>query len=241
MDRRSFLRTGLALGATAPVLASCASTPTAVTTGTPTTAMPTPAPETRDRTVPNDTSTTEATQPSAGGARILLAWFSRPGENYYYGDRIDLEVGNTQVVAEMIAAALTVDTFRIDAADPYPNDYEQTVARNVEEEQADIRPEIVGPLPDVSGYDTVLLGSPVWNSQTPMIMRTFVEGLDLAGKTLHPFVTYAVSGMGRVRSDYVGLLPETTVTEGLAVQGEEAAQARPDVDSWLRQLNLQPA
>ncbi len=65
---------------------------------------------------------------------MLLAYFSRPGENYYYGDRIDLEIGNTQVVAEMIAAAISVDVYRIEAVDPYPDDYEQTVQRNVHEE-----------------------------------------------------------------------------------------------------------
>lgn len=174
--------------------------------------------------------------PSSG--RVLLAYFSRPGENYYYGDRIDLEVGNTQVVAEMIAAAIAVDTYRIEASDPYPDDYEQTVQRNVQEEADDARPAIAHTLPDLSAYDTVLLGSPVWNVQAPMIMRTFVAGVDLAGKTVHPFVTFAVSGMGRVRRDYVELLPGTTVTEGLAVQGEEAQQARGEVEGWLRALSL---
>jgi hypothetical protein len=93
-------------------------------------------------------------------------------------------------------------------------------------------------LPDVSGYDTILLGSPVWNVQAPMIMRTFVEGVDLSGRTVHPFVTFAVSGMGRVGRDYTLLLPRSTVTDGLAVRGEEAAQARGDVENWLREVGL---
>ena len=141
----------------------------------------------------------------------------------------------------MIAAAITVDSYRIEAADPYPDDNEQTVARNVQEENEDARPAIANPLPDVAEYDTILLGCPVCNVQTPMVMRTFVESVDLAGKTLHPFVTFAVSGMGRVRSDYTELLADTTVTEGLAVQGEEAQQARGAVDTWLQQLGLLPA
>jgi len=169
---------------------------------------------------------------------LLLAYFSRTGENYSYGGRIDLEVGNTQVVAEMIAAAISVDAYRIEAADPYPDDYERTVERNVREEIEDARPEIANPLPHLSDYDIILLGSPVWNVQTPMIMRTFVENVELAGKTVHPLVTFAMSGMGRVRGDYTALLPHTTVTEGLAVQGEEAAHGGGDVEAWLRQLGL---
>jgi len=56
--------------------------------------------------------------------KVLVAYFSRPGENYYYGDRIILETGNTQVVAEMIAVTASVDLYRIEATDPYPDDYE---------------------------------------------------------------------------------------------------------------------
>ncbi|GAA1732150.1 flavodoxin [Microbacterium paludicola] len=219
MDRRDFLRTGLLLTATAVGLTACAPTPTG-------------------ETMPSTTPTPDATPTPTTGSRVLLAYFSRPGENYYYGDRIDLDVGNTQIVAEMIAAAITVDTYRIEPADPYPDDYEQTVDRNVQEENDNARPAIANPLPDLSGYDTVLLGCPVWNSQTPMIMRTFVEGVDLAGKTVHPFVTFAVSRMGRVRSDYTDLLPDTTITEGLAIQGEEAQQAQGQVEAWLRGIGL---
>jgi hypothetical protein len=112
------------------------------------------------------------------------------------------------------------------------------VARNVREEDDDARPAIANPLPDVSGYDTVLLGSPVWNVQTPMIMRTFVESVDLAGRTIHPFVTYAVSQMGRVARDYEQLCPDSTIGEGLAVQGEEAGNATGDVRAWLQRIGL---
>ena len=78
----------------------------------------------------------------------------------------------------------------------------------------------------------------VWNVRAPMIVCTFIEGVDLAGRTVHPFVTHAVSGMGRVRDGYARLLPDSTVSQGLAVQGEQAAQARGDVEAWLRRLGL---
>jgi flavodoxin len=198
----------------------------------------------RNRTSSPPSSTTPATGEPAEADRtdrVLVAYFSRPGENYYYGDRIDLQVGNTQRVADLIAASAAVDVYRIEAADPYPHDYEETVARNVREENEDARPAIADPLPDVSDYTTVLLGSPVWNVQTPMIMRTFVEGVDLAGKTIHPFVTYAVSGMGRVAGDYERLCPGSTIGPGLAVQGEEAQSAGADVDLWLREVGLRSA
>lgn len=51
-------------------------------------------------------------------SRVLLAYFSRPGENYYSRGRRNLKVGNTEVVARMIAQRLGIDRYRVEAADP---------------------------------------------------------------------------------------------------------------------------
>ena len=116
---------------------------------------------------------------------MLLAYFSRAGENYYYGGRSGLKVGNTEVVAEHDRRLIGCDVHRIEAADPYPDDYDATVARNVREQDANARPAIANPLTSSTGYDTVLLGSPIWNVRAPMIMSTFTESLDFTGKTVH--------------------------------------------------------
>lgn len=191
------------------------------------------------------TSTPRGSQEASGSAlpttrrgRTLLAYFSRAGENYYYGDRIDLAIGNTAVVAGMVADLVDVDSYEIKAAVPYPEGYDATVQRNVREQEADARPAIAGRLPDVAQYDTLLLGSGVWNVRIPMIMRTFVETFDLSGKTVVPFVTYAVSGMGRTRDEYIDLCPGATIGDGLAVQGEQAGDAGPAVEDWLRRIGL---
>lgn len=172
------------------------------------------------------------------GARTLLVYFSRAGENYHYGDRRFLDTGNTEVLARMIGDRVACDVFRIEEADPYPESYDATVARNREEQNADARPAIADALPDAGPYDTVLLGSPVWNSRAPMILSTFVEGVDLAGKAVLPFVTYAVSGMSGVDDDYREALPDSDVGAGLAVLGETVAQAGPQLDGWLGDAGL---
>lgn len=169
---------------------------------------------------------------------ILLAYFSRAGENYHDGGRRVLDVGNTEVVAGLIGDRIACDIYRIEAADPYPHYYDETVDRNVEERNADARPAIADPLPDLADYTTVVIGSPVWSVRAPMIMSTFVEGLDFTGKTVLPFVTYAVSGMSGVDDDYRTSLPSATVGPGLAVRGEEAADAGPAVEDWLRRAGL---
>ncbi len=180
---------------------------------------------------------TPSPQPTTS-AKTLLVYFSRPGENYWEGGRRDLDVGNTKRLAQMVAELIDCDEFEILAADPYPEAYEPTVDRNEREQDQDARPAIAGELPDVSGYDTVVLGGPVWNMRAPMIMDTFLEGVDLAGKQILPFVTYAVSGMSGVDQDHRAALPGSDVADGLAVRGEDVDSARADIETWLRANGL---
>jgi flavodoxin len=130
------------------------------------------------------------------GGSVLLAYYSRAGENYWNGGRRRLAVSNTQLVAQTISRLIDCDVHPIEAADPYPDNYEPTVERNVREQDADARPAIANPLTSIDRYDTVLLGSPIWNVRAPMIMSTFTEHLDFTGKTIHPLTTHAMSGLG---------------------------------------------
>ncbi|MEV6174178.1 flavodoxin [Streptomyces sp. NPDC051954] len=172
------------------------------------------------------------------GKRVLLAYFSRPGENYHYGGRTDLRTGNTEVLARMIDERIDCDLHRIEAADPYPEDYEETVARNVREQDADARPAVAHVLPSIERYDTVLLGSPIWNVRAPMIMTAFTERYDFRGKTVFPFTTHAMSRLGKTERDYAASCPGATIGEGLAVRGEEVREADAQVRAWLRRIGV---
>jgi flavodoxin len=177
-------------------------------------------------------------RPAPASGKILVAYFSRAGENYYYGGRIDLKVGNTEVLAGLISKRIRCEVYRIQSADPYPDDYEETVRRNVREQEADVRPAIAGPLASINRYDTILLGSPIWNLRAPMIMSSFVGKFDFTGKAIHPFTTCAMSGLGTTVRDYAASCPGATIGEGLAVRGEQVNDPGPAVDSWLRRTGL---
>jgi hypothetical protein len=169
---------------------------------------------------------------------VLLAYFSRAGENYYNGGRRDLKVGNTEIVAQHIQARLGCDVFAIHAAEPYSDDYDATVRRNVREQNQDLRPAIADPVPSLDGYDTVLLGSGVWNVRPPMIMSTFTEHLDFTGRTVLPFVTYAVSGLGDTERVYRDTCRGARFGEPLTIRGEDVTAAAPHIDAWLRTAGL---
>ena len=192
-------------------------------------------------TGPSGTPAPTASSSTGSGSRVLVAYFSRAGENYDNGGRTTLTVGNTEVVAGMIGQLMTCDTHRIEAADPYPDGYDATVARNVREQDADARPALANPLPGLAGYDTVLLGSPIWNVRPPMIMQTFADRHDFTGIRVLPFVTYAVSRLGSTERVYAQACRGADLGEALAVRGEQVGQARPDVEAWLRRARLLPA
>ena len=173
-------------------------------------------------------------------ATTLLVYFSRAGENYFNGGRTHLDVGNTEVLARMIGSRISCDIYRIQSVDPYPDDYDAAVERNVREQQTDARPPIANPLESIDRYDTVLLGSPIWNVRPPMIVSTFLESYDFRGKTIYPFVTDAMSGLGRTLDVYVAACPGATIGEGLAVRGEHVQSADDTVQEWLHQINLVP-
>ncbi|MEV4989906.1 hypothetical protein MRBLMD1_002363 [Pseudarthrobacter sp. LMD1-1-1.1] len=195
------------------------------------------------RTVPPADTTPSPKTATSGqdGQHVLLAYFSRAGENYYYGGRSSLDVGNTAVLAGLISGLIPCDVHRIEAADPYPNSYDATVARNVREQNQDARPGIGNQLPVIDQYDTVILASGIWNVRAPMIMTTFTENYDFTGKTVHPVTTHAMSGLGNTVRDYSRSCPGATIGKGLAVKGEEVRTAGTAIQSWARGTGLLPA
>lgn len=199
-------------------------------------------------TTPNQTSAptlsaapsaTASAGVSASPGKPLIVYFSRAGENYYNGGRRMLTVGNTEVLAKQLAGLLRCDTHRLEAADPYPNSYDDCVERNTREQNEQARPAIANPLTSLAGYTTVLIGSPIWSVQAPRIMRTFIDANDFTGITVAPFTTYAMSGLGGVPDEYArACRGAASITAGLAVRGEEAEQAGQSAQVWLSQIGL---
>lgn len=217
--RRTLLRVGVGgagLAASA-VLAGC-------------TPARTPDPTAEATESPLDTTT------HAG--KTLLAYFSRAGENWWNGGRRNLETGNTEILARMIAERTGCDLYRIEATDAYPAGYDETVARNVREQDTDARPDIAQPLPDFGAYDKLVLASPIWNVRPPMIMNTFLDGIDPAGKTILPAVTYAVSGLGDTLDVYTSAAPTADIGAGLALRGETVPDSTARIRDWLNDVGL---
>ncbi|KRN98860.1 flavodoxin [Companilactobacillus kimchiensis] len=98
--------------------------------------------------------------------------------------------GTTKRAAEKIQQATHADIFELQAAEPYPQDYEAVAARGKKEMDSKTHPEIAeDELPDFSKYDEIFVGFPTWWSQPPMIIHSLFDVVDFSGKTVIPFTT----------------------------------------------------
>ena len=203
----------------------------------------TPASGNADETVPvadgmAEGTTTEVGDLTDGASQVLVVFYSRADENYGSGGIEVLEVGHTKVMAGYVADALGADTYEIVPAEAYPFGYDECCDQASDELAADARPAIAGEMPDVSGYGTVFVGCPVWWGNEPMVVRTFLDAVDLSDKVIVPFTTHAGSGLGSVPANLQARIPDATFLDGKAVAGTAVDGARDEVVSWAQSLGV---
>lgn len=151
--------------------------------------------------------------------KILIAYFS-------WG-------GNTQHVAEHIAALTGGTLFRIEPEKPYPTEYTPCTEVAKAEKDADARPAIKKKVEDWEQYDTIFIGCPVWWWTAPMIINTFTEGYDFKGKTVIPFCTYASTYRDETLAKIVELTPGSRHLQGFGTTGRNTG----GVENWLRTIH----
>jgi flavodoxin len=166
--------------------------------------------------------------------KCLIAYYSRRGNNYVNGSIVDLQIGNTEVIAMMIYEITGGDLFRIDTVRPYPEGYDETTEVAKQELRSNARPELSSQVPDIEAYDVVFLGYPNWWGTTPMAVCTFLESYEFSGKTIIPFCTHEGSGLGKSVSDIEKLCPGAEVVQPIAFRGESVNDARDEVESWIQ-------
>ena len=168
---------------------------------------------------------------------VLIAYFSRTGENYSVGV---IDKGNTEIIAEIIAEQTGGELFEIQRITPYSDNYEEVKDEAEQEKRENARPELLESK-NISDYDKIFIGYPIWHGDMPMPLYTFIEANDWTGKTVIPFCTHEGSGLSGTMSTIRTKCAGATVLDGLAVRGATAqnqqSQARQSVINWLNGLN----
>lgn len=172
-------------------------------------------------------------------SKILIAYFSRAGENYNVGY---IKKGNTEIIAEMIADETGGDLFHIQTATPYPEDYDECTKVAKQEQNENARPKLLGDINKLDDYDVIFLGYPNWWGDMPMAVYTFLEGHDFGGKTIIPFCTHEGSGLSNTKSSIESTCSGATVLDGLSIRGSVAQnsqdEAKTAVVKWLKESGV---
>lgn len=137
-------------------------------------------------------------------SKALVAYFSASGV--------------TKAVAERLAKGIGADLFEIEPAVPYTradlNWQDKNSRSTIEMNDRSSRPAIASTVADMSQYDVVFVGFPVWWYREPSIIDTFMEQYDFSGKTVIPFATSGGSQLGDSVKNMQALARGSKVLEG---------------------------
>ena len=166
-------------------------------------------------------------------SKSIVIFFSHAGDNYSVGN---IEVGNTKIVADYISEIKGADQFEIVTHKYDGMAYMPLIELAKEEANKGELPPYEGTAPDLSQYDTVFIGGPVWWGTYPQVMFTLFKDINLDGKTVIPFTTHEGSGLASCASDVRKAFPKAKVTGEFSIYGHEVRNGKAKVERWLKGL-----
>ena len=129
------------------------------------------------------------------------------------------QTSNTKAVAEEIAKRLSADIEEIIAVQPYDGDFQATIERGKQEREEGILPDIQPLTKDITQYDVIFIGFPVWFGTYAPPVATFLDQVDLRGKKIVPFCTFGSGGLESSVKDLVVAEPNAEILPGYGTYG----------------------
>lgn len=209
--------------------------------------------ETESQTISEEPSTvqpesSEAEQATEEENNVLIVYFSRWG-NTEFPEDVDAtasasivadgeDYGTTEYVARLIQTQIGGDLHLIQTQEKYPADFDELRDLNHKEMAEGYLPLLVESDLDVSQYDTVFIGYPVWATDVPQAVLSFLQEYDLSGKTVIPFCTHGGYGAGDSYSTIKEASHAAQSPEGLAINAEDIYEAESVITDWLNSIGL---
>lgn len=169
-----------------------------------------------------DTNASEApTRKLSDSAKSIVIYFSRSG--------------HTEELAKEISETIDSDILELQVKEPYPSNYEETVNGATYERDNELYPELSTGIPDLTQYQTVILGHPIWAMTLANPMVTFIQGYEkeLEGKIVTSFSTNAGYGSGDTFQRLSELLPKSNIEEVYTVEDRNADEDKDNLNRWL--------
>ena len=164
--------------------------------------------------------------------KSIVIYFSRADENYFGGSMKYIDKGNTEIIAEYIKDLIGADMFKVEPLTPYSANYSECI------EEAKVRTSnhnapIKESVPDLSSYEVIYVGAPVYWGGMPEELFTALKGLDYSGKTIRPFVTHEGSGLANIPEQLEEICTGATVAKGIAITGSTVGSAKGKIEEWI--------
>ncbi len=187
--------------------------------------------------------------PEPGTSNILITYFSL-SENTENAANVDAttsasvvvddmgKYGTTEYVAQMIQKKVGGDLHSIQTKQKYPDDFDAVVDQNHQEMQDGVLPELVQSNLDISRYDTVFIGYPVWATNAPQAVLSFLKQYDMSGKKVVPFCTHDGYGAGSSYRTISNACPQAEVLSGIAIAAKDVSAAESTLDGWLADIGI---
>lgn len=179
-----------------------------------------PAASTEPAAMPDESRAAEEPK-SLPDDRVLIVYFSHSGTTEHVSDLLREKTGG--------------DVFELLPATPYPDDMYEASDRTAEELESGALPELTGELPDVSDYDLILVGGPVWSEKAAPLLASYLSQTDFEGRAVAPFWTYN-GNEGAYEENATGFIQDADVRGGLGLphaSSMEDGEMNRALDQWL--------
>lgn len=184
-----------------------------------------------------------------GNGKILIAYFSR-WRNTNYPANVDASTGasiiinngtrrgTNEIMAGYIQAAVGGDIHLIETSEPYPTEFDDVRDQNHAEQAAGTLPALKSRIENMNQYDVVFIGYPVWATDVPQAILSFLGSYDFEGKTIVPFCTHDGYGAGSSYRSIRNAATGAEVLDGIAVEAVDVPSAEADVRSWIERIGI---
>ena len=140
---------------------------------------------------------------------------------------------NTKTVAQEIATRLNADIGEIVPVEAYDTAFQATIERCMKDREQGIMPEIKPIASDLSKYDVIFVGYPVWFGTFAPPIGTFLTQTDLSGKKIVPFCTFGSGGLESSMKDLAEKQPNAEILPGYGVRAARLDAVPKEVEQFL--------
>ena len=145
--------------------------------------------------------------------------------------------GSTAKLARTLASAAQAELYEIRPAVPYErrdlNWMDKNARTTLEMQDPDCRPALAESSAPLQDADTVFLGFPIWWYREPSIIDSFLDSVDLSGKTVVPFFTSGGSELGEGQARIEKLAKGAKVLRGKRFS---ARASEGELKNWIENL-----